>query len=784
MGAEVRATLRNATSLALLTFVLWSGRRPSSVRADPPPDAEWEREAEREIVLNPPLDPDGVPTTIAARVEDAATGRGIAGARVDYYPEKAHPVPGVVPPAKPGEVDAAGAAWHRRTGWTDGQGWARIDLSGVGKRGTPWVFAEAPGFAPGAEYSGGSQIVLSLRRGYDVPIEVRDAWDRPLPRAEVALVMGCGHTPELRGVVTDEAGRAIMEGINPRGSRCWIRHERAEAEYHDLGRWAPGAPPLVLRCRPGRAVEGRVLDAEGRPVGGAFVGWPTTHHGPWAETDATGHFRLLGIPASGDTTLNVELGDPPVDAHMPAPDVTAVAPPEGIPLVVRLPPPSAAAGSEEPEAASAAVTLEVVRPSGERAEPGYVVAVRRSDGKTFDGSYENGPGSLLRLHLPPGDYLLRSWETEDPSVADTLVPQDLVVSGLEPRTERCVTRPRRPYRIVVRGRPQGSDIWLDTAAGSAVLDSALFDGGVFHAPAEGPVGLTLESEGGARRIALPADGMAPDAKPLEVIWDQTRRVQLRFVSPDGKPVPAVCTPWDPTEDPVLETPSKGEVTAEPEILFTGASPRWIYVRPRDPAWLARYVALPAIEALVKDEAQRTIRVEPRGTRRLTIVRADGSPSRVVKVTVSFGARSFDGFPADPTDWSADEDPEGLLRPGATVRVEAMDVDAPIVATLEGSGPWTVTIPSGSITVRVSPDGGEDLEDVTALFDGAPQSPSGATEKDGGVATEVVPIRGVAAGPHDLVVSSPGRRSRLFHVILKDGEARTLTARLRKTPATK
>lgn len=770
--------LRSATSLAFVALVL--GAEPSArpARADPAPDAEWERDADREVVLNSPLDAHGVPKVIVARAVDEASGRGIAGARVDVYPELAHPLSGIVPPPKWGEADEAGRVWHRRSGWTDAQGWTRIDLAGVGNRGVPWVFADAPGFALDAEQGSSSPIVFSLRRGLDVPIEVRDAWDRPLAGAEVGYLMGCGHTPEMRQAVTDEMGRAVIEQVDPTKWRCWIRHERAEAGYHDLDRWMRGAPPLVLRCRPGRAVEGTVLDAEGRPVDGAFVGWRSSHHGPWVATDSSGRFRLLGVPTGLETTLHVEVGDPPVDRHMPPPVAVFDTPPEGLPVVVRLPAKSEDASDDEPEMLTAIVTVECVRPSGERADPSYPVATRASDGRTFAGIYDDGFGSPLRFHLPPGHYHLRSLEHADPGASDELGPQELVVAGLQPRTVRCVTRPRRAYRIVVRDRPQGADVWLDTAAGSVALDSDSFDGGVFYAPAKGPVGLTIDMARGSRRILLPNEGMAPDAPPLEVRWDKPTAVRLRVIDPDGKPVPVVCTPWATTDGPVSSDSRESKATSEPEVDFLNGLPRWLFVRPTNPAWRARYVALPSLEALLSDESKRTIRVEPRGTSRLSIVRADGSLPRVVKVTVSLGRRTFEGFPADPNDWSADEDPEGLLRVGAKVRVEAMDVDTPVFATLEGEGPWTVTIPSASITVRVSADGGETLDDVTVLLDGAPHAPFGKTAQDGDVAIEVVPIRGVAPGPHDLVVASPGRRSRLFHVIIKEGEARVLNARLR------
>ncbi len=104
---------------------------------------------------------------------------------------------------------------------------------------------------------------------------------------------------------TDARGQFSIPGMRPQGYRLMVTHPGHAPLVQDP---VEAGLPLTLRLPRGHAVEGRVLDrVNRRPVPGARVvvrpaaGWPTLHGGqleqPGAVADASGHFRVGGLPA-------------------------------------------------------------------------------------------------------------------------------------------------------------------------------------------------------------------------------------------------------------------------------------------------------------------------------------------------------------------------------------------------------------------------------------------------------------------------------------------------------
>lgn len=174
---------------------------------------------------------------------------------------------------------------------------------------------------------------------------VVDARGRPVPGAEVAATApdGSWRTWEW----TDADGRFALEvyaaPVDVRVSHFW--HPCASTEWHlrlDAGTTSlptrielprrrvvaeePFAPPSP---KP-RVLEGRVLDAEGRPVPGAKVSATGTDE--FDRTDVRGRFALEGLPTDRPARVTLRAdGTPPIEAIAPLglPSLQVVLPARG-----------------------------------------------------------------------------------------------------------------------------------------------------------------------------------------------------------------------------------------------------------------------------------------------------------------------------------------------------------------------------------------------------------------------------------------------------------------------
>jgi hypothetical protein len=96
------------------------------------------------------------------------------------------------------------------------------------------------------------------------------------------------------------------------------------------------------------------------------------------------------------------------------------------------------------------------------------------------------------------------------------------------------------------------------------------------------------------------------------------------------------------------------------------------------------------------------------------------------------------------DWVVVSDPEGRR--------------VPIRTGLAGPGPWTLRWPEGSLAVEVRGADGRAIEGPAVFLDGETRERS---------------WRGVAPGPHRLIVTAPGRKAYVLDLVWGERDARTI-----------
>jgi hypothetical protein len=110
---------------------------------------------------------------------------------------------------------------------------------------------------------------------------------------------------------------------------------------------------------------------------------------------------------------------------------------------------------------------------------------------------------------------------------------------------------------------------------------------------------------------------------------------------------------------------------------------------------------------------------------------------------------------------------------------AVTWERPVRRRLEGTGPWTIRgdLPSTSIVFEPL----ETYPALTLVVDGAEHSATPWTDDDG--KRHPAEVAGLSPGPHRVAVSAPNHLTRLYRVLLTEGERRILSPRLTPRPAT-
>ncbi|RMG99539.1 MAG: PDZ domain-containing protein, partial [Deltaproteobacteria bacterium] len=242
-------------------------------------------------------------------------------------------------------------------------------------------------------------LVWHLDEGRSIVGRVVDQAGRPVPRVDVraAPLAAEGTKPSGRGARTDRDGRFRIRGLAPGSYAVFVRTStvdtRDDAVEVDVpkGRDVEG---VRLEFPDVGAVEGRLLDREGTPVGNVHVeiAGPNVRWNTLSRTTDDGAFRFEGL-APG--TYRVFAKDPWQTSFVifggPSDE------PEGVSVEV------VAGRTAEVElridAARASIRGRVVGPGGEPIPDALVTVVREADGDDA----ERGTGwRMAQMHLTDG----------------------------------------------------------------------------------------------------------------------------------------------------------------------------------------------------------------------------------------------------------------------------------------------------------------------------------------------------------------------------------------------
>lgn len=171
--------------------------------------------------------------------------------------------------------------------------------------------AYAPASLPGVEAKPGSPLRIELREGRTLAGRVVDSDGEPIPKAGISIVEVMSAEMEGSGFSqgmtrdharTDEEGRFAIHNLEPGSIQLQVdapgfRRKRIP------GLQIPerGEPYVEIFLERGAAIEGRVLDGQGKPARGAMVRAEGERTGEGVlsfsggRTDAEGRYRLDGL---------------------------------------------------------------------------------------------------------------------------------------------------------------------------------------------------------------------------------------------------------------------------------------------------------------------------------------------------------------------------------------------------------------------------------------------------------------------------------------------------------
>jgi len=208
------------------------------------------------------------------------------------------------------------------------------------KRGYAGGMLEARKWQPGETRN---DIVITLVRGFTIPVRVRDRQHQPVEHAYVNLTR-TGDTAQqgfFFPAECDDPSRQDCRRTGADGSVVFRTSEGQHFVFVTGDEVAPKRVPavtitarseaVVVEVDRGVTVSGRVVHADGTPVAGAIVELPRSQIAPRnATADSDGAFTLVGV-AAGSTSLTAlssdrRLSSAPVPVTAPAKNVTITMP--------------------------------------------------------------------------------------------------------------------------------------------------------------------------------------------------------------------------------------------------------------------------------------------------------------------------------------------------------------------------------------------------------------------------------------------------------------------------
>jgi len=380
---------------------------------------------------------------------------------------------------------------------------------------------------------------------------------KPVAGAKVSLPLAGARADAKTSAVTDAAGRFIIAGlptnkyavkvVPPAGSTSY------ETAFDDVGAVSGLAMQPELKMPEGATVAGTITGADGKPVAGADIRLSLGYRqGPQAVTDASGKFKIAGIPPA------LPHGPPGQGQEI---KISIAPPDEGPSLLGTSQVLKDLAGGKTSEvnvqlATGGAFTGLVKGPDGKPAAGCLVVAFQAmgNSGYTSTGGHRTGPdGRYTISQVPPGNWAL----SVVPSVSQGLGLQFV------------------PARAMAAGQTETVDVTLQTGAvivghvatnkGTPVAGSRVHldlgrDGGIPYMPgmeAQNRYDTITDKSGLFRIIGLPpgthkirVDAMDPllliepaDAKvaatgdhALEIVAQITGSLRGTIRDAEGKPL--------------------------------------------------------------------------------------------------------------------------------------------------------------------------------------------------------------------------------------------------------
>ncbi len=424
----------------------------------------------------------------------------------------------------------------------DADGFVRVPLGqDLKRRSWSWMLLRAPGFGQRMEMGAFEEVEL-LPPTIDLPVQVLDSLGAPVAGCLVGFCCGCGHTPDIVSAFTDRNGACTLPGINNRqGIRdLYLEHKRLGLFYDSLD-WFPGEPAAVIRAPSANAAQGVVVDENGKPVAGAFVGYKDVHRGPWTRTGADGSFLLCGI-SQGPSDLWVHVGERELLFELD----------DTVPLRLQLPP--------------------APPPPDEPARRTEVVELPADVRRRVEARSEPGPWPALESPTVPVRLI---GATEDTTVELTSATRSLDVTDLVQRGEP-VPLPDEPFAFVLQQdwQPRTFPFTRATALAEGIVRLRWFQPTRIEGRIVGEAGHPL-----AARLALldPTATMAPKLDDLDDLVSSAGAIQLT-AKRQGLALLAVMptdTDHAPRIVPVLLPPRGDEVVVDVGTITLTERPQYL-----------------------------------------------------------------------------------------------------------------------------------------------------------------------------------------------------------------